>query len=174
MDSTVILEDFKKNIVFRLNESLRFVRTAFEELSETEVWIRPNDNLSAIGNLVLHICGNMRQYGIDSLMNYEDNRERDTEFSQTSGLSKNELLNMLALTVEEVINSMDSLSPQEMMQKRSVQGFEFTGMGNLIHLTEHLSYHTGQITYAVKLLKNKDLGFYNGFDLNTKNKKNVS
>jgi len=52
---------------------------------------------------------------------------------------------------------------------RSVQGFSFSGVGVIIHAVEHYSYHTGQIAFWVKQLKEKDLGFYNGTDLNIKN-----
>ena len=50
-----------------------------------------------------------------------------------------------------------------------VQGFNFSGVGNIIHVTEHLSYHTGQIALWTKILKNKDLAFYGGVNLNAKN-----
>jgi len=50
-----------------------------------------------------------------------------------------------------------------------VQGYYHSGIGIIIHVTEHYSYHTGQIIFWVKLLKNKDLGFYAGIDLNVKN-----
>ena len=52
---------------------------------------------------------------------------------------------------------------------RPVQGFEFSGVGIIMHVVEHLSYHTGQIAFWAKYLKQVDLGFYADFDLNTKN-----
>ena len=173
MDNAEIIEDFKKNISFRLNESLRFVKSSLEIVTEEEIWNRPNDSLSSIGNLLLHLCGNMRQYGIDSLIGKEDNRQRDLEFSAKNGLNKAELLSRFEGTLAEVIQAMNSLNAEQMLKLRSVQGFKFSGQGNLIHLTEHLSYHTGQIAFAVKMMKNKDLGFYDGFDLNIKNKNNA-
>ena len=57
------------------------------------------------------------------------------------------------------------------MRKREVQGFTFSGIGVAIHVTEHLSYHTGQIAFLTKQIKNIDLGFYDGMDLKIKNKK---
>ena len=52
---------------------------------------------------------------------------------------------------------------------RSVQGFNFSGIGILVHVVEHLSYHTGQIAFYTKQLKNEQLGFYGDIDLNVKN-----
>ena len=63
----------------------------------------------------------------------------------------------------------NNVSPEELMRVRSVQGFEYSGMGNVIHVAEHLSYHVGQIAFLTKVLKDKDLGFYAGQNLNVKN-----
>ena len=61
------------------------------------------------------------------------------------------------------------VSEEELMRKRMVQGFEYSGIGIIIHVTEHFSYHTGQIAFWTKQLKNKDLGFYADRDLEIKN-----
>jgi uncharacterized damage-inducible protein DinB len=57
----------------------------------------------------------------------------------------------------------------DLLQQRRVQGFELSGLGMVLHVVEHLSYHTGQIAYLTKALKNRDLGFYDGIDLNIHN-----
>ena len=64
---------------------------------------------------------------------------------------------------------MNTVTLDRLISKKQVQGFEFSGIGNIVHLVEHLSYHTGQIAFWVKQLKNEQLGFYDGHDLNTKN-----
>ena len=51
----------------------------------------------------------------------------------------------------------------------SVQGFQLSGIGIVVHVVEHYSYHTGQISFWTKQLKNKDLRFYAGLDLNVQN-----
>ena len=62
-----------------------------------------------------------------------------------------------------------NVTPNQLVKMRSVQGFSFSGVGIILHAVEHYSYHTGQIAFWVKQLKNKDLGFYDGIDLNKKN-----
>ena len=168
MENSQILKDFKANAEFRLNESRRFVIKSLEMISEKDVWEKPNDSLNTIGNLILHLCGNMRQYGVDSILNSDDNRQRDLEFEITEGLTKKELLGVFEKTIDDVVKAMNTCDDKEFMRIRSVQGFEFSGLGNVLHVVEHLSYHTGQIAYATKILKNKDLGFYEGLDLNQK------
>ncbi|UZO80278.1 DUF1572 domain-containing protein [Aquimarina sp. ERC-38] len=166
-----ILREFKEQTCYRLDESTRMIYKALEEINEEEIWKRFNESSNSIGNLILHLCGNIRQYAIASLGNQKDIRIRNEEFSSTGGHDKQSLLTKLSNTVEESKEVLKNCSHSEMMRKREVQGFHFTGIGIAIHVTEHYSYHTGQIAFWVKQLKNKkDLGFYKGFDLNLKNK----
>ena len=85
-------------------------------------------------------------------------------------MDKKELLQILDSTVTESVSIIQSLSEEDLLRSRSVQGFELTGIGNIIHVVEHYSYHTGQIALQTKLFTDKDLGFYADLDLNTKNR----
>lgn len=158
-----------ENACFRMDESLRMVKMALSKISESQIWTKPNNSLNSIGNLLLHLCGNMRQYGIASLQNTEDTRHRALEFSIDGGFTKVELLNQLEATVNEVKSSFNTISKERMVSKQSVQGFTLSGLGNLIHVVEHFSYHTGQIALLTKLITDEQLGFYKDQDLNTKN-----
>jgi uncharacterized damage-inducible protein DinB len=140
-----------------------------DELEESEIWKRPNQNSNSVGNIILHLCGNIRQYAISSLGHSKDVRERDKEFLADGGYSKTDLLHKFLSTVEDAKNIMQNISVEELLRKRQVQGYTHSGIGIVIHVTEHLSYHTGQIIFWTKLLKNKDLEFYAGIDLNVKN-----
>ncbi|MDH7445694.1 DinB family protein [Aquimarina sp. 2201CG14-23] len=170
--SEEVINEFTEQIIYRLNESTRMVTISFNQLSENDIWKRFNESSNSIGNLILHLCGNITQYAISSLGNKEDKRERDAEFSAQEGFSKKELLYKLTNIVEEAKEVIQDCTYSEWMRKREVQGFNFSGIGIAIHVTEHYSYHTGQIAFWTKQLKNKSLGFYEGIDLNTKNKNN--
>lgn len=163
------LLDFSEQACYRLDESSRMLRKTFAELSEADMWKRPNTASNSIGNLVLHLCGNIRQYAISSLGNQPDTRLRDAEFAAQEGYSKAELLEMLLATVEEAKTTIQTTSAEDWLRVRSVQGFQFSGVGIVLHVVEHYSYHTGQIAFWTKLLKDKDLGFYADLDLNVKN-----
>ncbi|MBW1296097.1 DinB family protein [Aquimarina litoralis] len=168
MDSEII-QEFKEQIIYRLDESIRMITISFDQLSEDDIWKRFNESSNSIGNLILHLCGNITQYAIASLGNLEDKRDRDAEFEATDGFLKDELLEKINKTVSEAKNTIRNCTDSEYMRKREVQGFNFSGMGIAIHVTEHLSYHTGQIAFWTKQLKNNSLGFYDGIDLNIKN-----
>ncbi|SNY99866.1 DinB family protein [Flagellimonas pacifica] len=170
MDSeTQLQQEFISNACYRMDESLRMIKICLDKLPEKVIWQEPNESTNSIGNLILHLCGNITQYGIASLKGLEDDRNRDAEFATLSGYSKEELFQKLAETVQMAKKSFTEANREELLEKRSVQGFEFSGIGNIVHVVEHFSYHTGQIALWTKLLKNADLGFYDGINLNTKN-----
>ena len=166
-------EEFKKEFIEqairRIDENTQKLRACFSELNESEIWRRPNENSNSIANLILHLCGNIRQHAISSLGNIPDVRERDREFSADGGYSKSELFERLESTLEEAKGLMSKISTTELLRKRTAQGYPTSGIGIIVHITEHYSYHTGQIIFWTKLLKNKDLAFYAGVNLNAKN-----
>ncbi len=163
-------KEFIEQAIFRMDKSSRMVKIVLDSITEEEIWQRPNKASNSIGNLILHLCGNITQYAISSLGEMEDTRERDKEFSTESGFNKQELLDKLMETIENAKQAMVTASLELLMREREVQGFKMTGVGIIIHVVEHYSYHVGQIAFWTKQLKNKDLGFYDGIDLKTKNK----
>jgi len=164
-----LASEFVAQSIYRMDESTRMVHICMEQLSEKEIWIRHNDTSNSIGNQLLHLCGNITQYALSALGGEPDSRERDKEFETRSGFTKAQLVRMLDETVEKAKRAIDSTTVENLMRKRNVQGFYFSGMGIIIHVVEHYSYHVGQIAQWTKMLKNSDLGFYDGMDLNAKN-----
>lgn len=165
----LVVSEFKENAIFRLNESNRMVAIAFENLKEEQLWTRPNGISNSVGNLILHLCGNITQYAISSLGETRDVRDRDAEFNATEGFTKDELLKKLINTVQQAKDVINKSTTGQLIKKREVQGFNFSGIGIIMHVVEHYSYHTGQIAFWIKQLNGADLGFYDGFDLNQLN-----
>lgn len=164
-----LINEFLEQSIDRINQNTPRIISCMNELKEEDTWRRPNDSSNSVGNIILHLCGNITQYIISSLGETRDIRERDKEFSANSGYSKKELINKLTMVVEKACDVIKKMDAEKLLRKRQVQGFQHSGMGIIIHVTEHYSYHTGQIAFWTKLLKNKDLGFYAGIDLNKKN-----
>jgi len=165
-----IIPEFIQQSITRIDENTSRISKCLFELSEEETLKKPNSSSNSVGNLLLQLCGNITQYIISSLGETPDTRERDLEFSSKGGYSKTELMNQLISVTEKAKSIIQKMDREKLMKKRSVQGFTSTGLGNIIHVTEHYSYHTGQIVFWTKFLKEKDLNFYSGFDLNQKNK----
>ena len=169
MSSANALEEFAEQIEFRLAENTPRIAKCLAELSEAEVWQRPNTSSNSVGNLILHLCGNITQYIHSSLGQQADIRQRDAEFSARASHSKQELLELLEQTVATALGVIRQTTAEEWLRPRQVQGFTLSGIGIAIHVAEHYSYHTGQIAFWTKLLKDKDLGFYGDTDLNVLN-----
>jgi len=162
--------EFMNQSILRLNENTPRIEKCLDLLTEKEMWHRPNNNSNSIGNLIIHLCGNISQYIISSLGEKTDKRNRNLEFSTDGGLTKIELIQNLQSVVAKASEIISDIDVNKLTKIYSVQGFDLTGIGIIIHVVEHYSYHTGQISFYTKLLKDQDLGYYAGLDLNTKNK----
>jgi uncharacterized damage-inducible protein DinB len=153
----IFIADIRRRL---FDESLVRIHTCLDTLTEEEVWYRPNINSNSIGNLILHLNGNIRQWILTGLGKYQDNRKRQLEFDEQGPIPKADLLHRFDSTFNDVSGVLDDLETEILTKKIIVQGFNETGISILIHVAEHLSYHTGQITYITKMLKNKDLNYY--------------
>ncbi len=167
--SQALLQEFIDQSLYFLNENTPRIKNCLDRLTEDQVWQRPNASSNSIGNLIIHLNGNITQYILSSLGGEEDLRERDLEFSAKEGWNKNELFDLISGTINQATEVIQKLSEEDLLTSRSVQGFDYTGVANIIHVVEHYSYHTGQIAYWTKLLKDEDLEFYDGKDLNKRN-----
>lgn len=159
---------FKIEIEDYINQNRERIIKSCNYLSEENFWWSPNENTNSVGNLLLHLEGNIRQYIISGLGKMNDVRERDTEFEQ-KGLPKEEVLSMLLSTIDESIAIIKALPEKTLLQDHNIQGFSLSGINVLIHITEHLSYHTGQIALLTKIQRNTDLKFYGNQNLNQTN-----
>ncbi len=137
------------------------IARCLRELSASEVWWRPNDASNSVGNLVLHLEGNVRQWIVSGLGGARDTRHRDREFQERGPLPKRELLTRLRATVREACQVLEKLTPSDLAREYSIQGFRVTGLQAAFHVTEHFSHHAGQIILATKMFRGKDLGFTN-------------
>ncbi|MFQ5640370.1 MAG: DinB family protein [bacterium] len=146
-------------------ESLPRLKKCLAQLTEAEIWYRPNSETVSVGNLVLHLCGNVRQWILSGLGNAPDTRKRSQEFAEKGPIATERLIRQLEDTLTEVRDVLSTLHPADLLTKRPVQAFEESGVAILVHVVEHFSYHVGQIAYFVKSSKAIDLQYYPGIDL---------
>ncbi len=129
-------------------------------LGEEQIWARGTANENAIGNLVLHLCGNVRQWIVSGVGHKPDVRERDKEFAAQGGVSAAELIERLRGTVREAAETIRPLTTAQLQEPLSIQKYDVTCLEAIYHVVEHFSMHTGQILFATKMLTGNDLGFY--------------
>lgn len=130
------------------------------KLSQEQIWLRGGEQQNAIGNLILHLNGNVRQWVIAAVGGQPDIRQRDAEFAARGERSPRELLELLQATVGEAAAVIRSVSPQRLAEFVDVQKYHVTVMEAIYHVVEHFSQHTGQILFATKLFTGQDLGYY--------------
>lgn len=166
----MLYKEFLQQSAYRINLNYPRLKTCIDMLSDTEIWQRPNSSSNSVGNLVLHLCGNMTQYIISALGKNKDDRNRDSEFSAKEGFTAAELLDKMKAVNDNCVTIITGLKEEQLAAKYEVQGYTMSGIAIIIHVTEHYSYHTGQIVFLTKSLKDTDTGFYKGRNLNAKNK----
>ena len=140
-------------------ENLPRIINCLNMLPEKEIWWRPNSASNSVGNLVLHLSGNITQWIISGLGGAPDTRERDLEFAECGPIPRTKLAARIRRAVREACIVLDNLSEESLSQNYNIQGFRVTGMYAVSHVSEHFAYHTGQIIFVTKLKRGKDLGF---------------
>lgn len=144
-----------------MQQYLPWLRACLEKLSEEEIWWRPNEKSNSVGNLILHLCGNVRQWIIHGVGGAPDTRDRPAEFSERGPIPKAALLAQLEATLAEADLALQQVAVEDLAQPRVIQGFDQTVLSAIFHVVEHFSYHTGQIIYLTKLRTGEDLKFWN-------------
>jgi len=129
-------------------------------LTDEQIWWRANSSSNSIGNLLLHLSGNVRQWIVVGLGDANDERDRDAEFAQRSVIPRDELLDRLRHTLHEADQTLGSFDDERLLDQFKIQGLETSALAAIMHVVEHFSMHTGQIFFLTKLLTNKDLAFY--------------
>jgi len=150
---TLLLDEFKSNAIFRLKEGQRMILLAFNNIDEQQLWLYPQKNGLAIGNQIVHSCGNMRQYIISSLGGQSDVRKRDLEFSIQGGMSKKEVLEHLDKTLHQALEVIQKNRGQRIYKnQKSTRVYTFrsrscTSCRRAFFLSRRSNCLLGQATY---------------------------
>ncbi len=146
-----------------LDDYLPRIERCLERLSDEEIWWRANPECNSVGNLILHLAGNVRQWVISGVGLAADRRQRQQEFDERGPIPREALLEGLKTTIEEADAVLASVSLGSLGEKRHIQGCDVTVLEAIYHVVEHFSMHTGQIILLTKMHKG-DLGFDDASD----------
>jgi hypothetical protein len=135
-----------------IRESAAELRSAHErivhclgQLGESQVWHRSAPGMNSIGNLVLHLCGNVGQWIVSGLGGMPDHRHRPSEFAEQGPIPLSTLLEKLSVAVDAAAAAMEGVSAEALVAPLRIQGFETTGFGALVHSVSHFRGHTQEI-----------------------------
>jgi len=147
-----------------LREYLTKIRLAVSVLDDRVVWARPNEASNSIGNLLLHLAGNARQWIVSGVGGAPDVRDRQAEFDQRAPLAVTTLLDKLEQTISDVDRVLASLTPADLFTRRVIQANDVTVLEAVYHVVEHFSMHTGQIILLAKADQPDRVQFYDMID----------
>jgi len=140
------------------------IERCLDLLTDEQIWWRANGKSNSIGNLILHLCGNARQWIVCGIGGAADGRDRDAEFARREVITRDELLALLRSTMSEVDAALAAFDSECLPENRTIQGLEVTALEAILHVVEHFSMHTGQIILITKMLAESDLSFYEFID----------
>ncbi len=143
--------------VQKLTQAAGRVDECLARLTNEQIWARGSANENAVGNLVLHLCGNIHQWLFSGVGGEPFNRDRDSEFSASSG---GDLRGRLRDTVTRVIPVIERQTEADLQRRIVVQQYEIAVLEAIYHVVEHFAGHAGQIIFATKTMTGDDLGFY--------------
>ena len=145
---------------FLLGDYLPKIERCLERLTDEQIWWRPNEESNSIGNLILHLCGNARQWIVSGVGSQPGNRDRDAEFERRDPIARSELLDLLHTTLDDVEQTLHTVDPSVLLTRLTIQGHDVDILEAIFHVVEHFSMHTGQIIMLTKMLTAADLQFY--------------
>lgn len=163
--NSIVAESFLERSRYFLNsEYLPKIRLAIEPLGDDTIWWRANESSNSIGNLMLHLAGNIRQWIVSGVAGAADVRQRNAEFGARSAGQKAALLTHLSAAVRDADQVIAALTPDELLRPRRIQGRDVTVLEAVYHVVEHFSTHTGQIILLAKLHVGEKVRFYDDGD----------
>ena len=148
---TALADEYRQQACDLLDQSMIKLKNCLRQLNDEQLWWRPSENLNSIGNLVLHMCGNLRQWSVAGLTDAEDTRDREAEFSTSGGMDAAALLELAQSTVEHAQQVFRSASDQQLVETLVIQGFTVTGLNAILHTATHFVGHTHQIILLTRI-----------------------
>jgi uncharacterized damage-inducible protein DinB len=140
------------------------IRLAVESMQAERLWWRPNESANSVGNLLLHLSGNVRQWIVSGVGGQADVRKRNMVFAARGGATASEMLDGLDATLRVVDEVLRKLLPSELLERRKIQGRDATVMEAVYHVVEHFAGHTGQIIWIAKMSSPGSVRFYDDGD----------
>ena len=152
--------EFSRLSVDLLNQSVVKINHCLGQLTENQVWWRPQPSMNSIGNLLIHLAGNLKQWGVAPFTLADDSRDRESEFSPESRREVVELIQELESLVVAAKDQWRYLSESQLSKTINIQGFDVSRMQTIIHASSHFVGHTHQLIQLTRLQLASDYKFH--------------
>jgi uncharacterized damage-inducible protein DinB len=144
----------------KLRQMCAHIESCLERLTDDQIWSRGAAHENSVGNLVLHLCGNARQWIEAGVGGEKDIRERDREFSTRGGWTATDLLSHLKQTVDRSVAVIEGVTAKRLLDEINPQTGPVSVLEAIYQVVGHFQQHSGQIIFATKILTGEDLGLY--------------
>jgi Protein of unknown function (DUF1572) len=133
------------------DSALKRIKHCLDQLNDEQVWWRSQPSLNSIGNLILHLCGNLRQWIVSGVGGASDLRNRPAEFAERGPIPKEELVSRLEAVVEEAKGILVRVDARQLTEVRRIQGLDVTGAAAIFDSVPHFRGHTQEIIHMTRL-----------------------
>jgi hypothetical protein len=121
------------------------------QLSDEDLNWRPNPQSNSITNLVVHVCGNLKQRYSHNIAGEPDTRDRPGEFETAAHRTRDQLL----AAMEEAFGIVDSILGRlplpSLFDTTPIRGENRTVLDVIASSSNHTAEHLGQIIYIAKI-----------------------
>ena len=164
-----LIQQIRKELLKRLiEENTTRIKSCMDKLSEEDLHFRANPNCNSVAMLIRHLNGNISQWLINTLSQTGFRRNRAEEFKEDKSFERNNLQKIIDQLERDLLKCIDQVNIDYLITEFTIQGFKTSGYGIINHVTEHCSYHCGQITLLTKIILDIDTAYYEGMDLEEK------
>ena len=151
LPQTELSDEYSRLSADLLDQSMLKIRHCLDQLNESQVWMRAEPSLNSIGNLMLHLAGNLRQWGVIPFTLASDRRDRESEFDPEAKTDVDEVWAKLQKAVGEAKSEWAHLAAGQLLRPVDIQGFDVTHMHAIMHAASHFVGHTHQIIFITRL-----------------------
>lgn len=152
-----IAADFLDVSCRKLGQMTEYLVACMKKLTDEQIWRRHGAYENAVGNLVLHLCGNARQWIMHGVGGEPDVRVRDKEFSADGGMSGAELIALFETTMDEAKCVIAAVPTERMTERVTPQGRDVSVLEAIYQVVGHVHQHVGQIILVTKQMLETDL-----------------
>lgn len=151
---------FLDHSIRKLRQMSGYLEVCLEQTDVEALSLRPADGQNSIANLILHLCGNVRQWIGSTIGGLPDVRNRPAEFADSDGASKEDLAKLLRETIALAVPILEGLDADRLAEQVETQDGPMSVLEVIYQVVGHFQQHTGQASYAVKMATKRDLKFY--------------
>ena len=158
--NSVISEEFSRLSVDLLDQSTVKINHCLGQLSDDQIWWRPQPSMNSIGNLLIHLAGNLKQWGVVPFTLADDHRDRESEFQSEVRREVDDLVQELESLVGAAKDQWQYLSASQLSKTINIQGFGVSRLQAISHASSHFVGHTHQIIQLTRLQLDNDYKFH--------------